>query len=158
MKLKALDKEKLMLRIGLRALHSLYKSAAEIHADVWASQDPLVANLRGALALASDQIGPLSQRAVFQEAGEFALWMLARDSAYRDPIIEAIYWVSADVYDDTPGNVYEMVQPSRKTAREWYINQAPHMTKEELTHEEEFKRYVTSRVSEQEQRKHGPES
>ena len=88
-----------------------------IHSDLISCGNPLIAHIAVTLNNAADQINSPYQRTTVRELGELGLWILNRDTAYRD----VFAWIINELLADSE-EIKKEIEHLVKEPKEWYPN------------------------------------
>jgi hypothetical protein len=89
--------------------------ADAIHSDLTHCGNAAVQLIVELLNNASDEITELYQKNTVKQLGELLIWIIYKDTAYRDPL----FWMLYQLGNDT---VKDLVRPYVKEPEDWYVN------------------------------------
>ena len=114
------DKPKKLFRIAMWWLRKEYAKEAtkvDIHDDMINCGNPIIRYFYKELMQMADGIEEKHQSGLIREFGEFALWVVYRDTAYRQPFVYMIKNLL-----DKKDEFYPIVEKYYKEPKDWYVN------------------------------------
>lgn len=114
------DKSKKYVRAGvwlLRKKLGKEATAPAIHNDLTHSGNPAVYLFSQMLSYASKNIKEEYQAKVIQDLGEFFLWLMYKDSAYRD----VFFWLLDQILQRAV-DIRKWIKPYVKDPHDWNVN------------------------------------
>jgi len=129
------DYSKKILRMGAflvrKKLHTDIKTISE---DMSHCGNPAIAAINKILVAGADNIEPGFQRRTAKDFGQLGLWILYKDTAYRDVFFWMLYQILSRA--DT---LLPLVEPFVKPVNEWYPNDWVHQQQESQRLKQEHK-------------------
>jgi len=114
-----LDRDKKMVRFGLWYIRKeIKKNRENIHEDLINCGNPVIRKIYNKIKTGLDEIEEKHQREASLEMVEFFLWILYKDTAYRQPafyLLKEILDMKNEIYKDT---INYSADP-----KDWYVNQ-----------------------------------
>lgn len=114
------DKNKKYIRAAIWMLRKKIGDSATapaVHDDLKHSGNPVIYLLSQILTYAGNQIKEPYQSKVVRELGEFFLWIMYRDSGYRD----VFFWI-LDQLLQRADEVRQYIKPYVKEPKDWNVN------------------------------------
>ena len=112
------DKHKKLVKIAINWFRKKTGANIEIvHKDLQRCGNPVFALIDQVINEASDSIDEKWQRRVVGELGELFLWILYKDTAYRDPA----FWILNKILDNAD-YLKEQLKDYVKEPKDWYVN------------------------------------
>jgi hypothetical protein len=114
------DKPKRLVRLGLWWIRKKFaegKEAPEIREDVLNCGNPVIRHLHELMIETSDNIEENYQNALMRDLTEFMLWIIYKDTAYRDPF----FWTLKRILDKKD-ELMPLIEKYYKEPEKWYIN------------------------------------
>ena len=105
---------RLLLALGYRHLKV---NAIIIDENLQFAPNPVIKNLNAILTIGANQIKPYWQRKMTLAYGQLILWLLAKDTAYRD----IFFWVFNEVLKKAD-ELRVMIKPFVKPPEQWIPN------------------------------------
>jgi len=106
------------LRLLLKlAYHHLKVDMSFINQSLDNYPNPVIKNLNDALVIGANQIKPYWQRTMLKQFGQLGLWLVAKDTAYRD----VFFWILNEVLKRAD-KLMVMIKPYVKEPSEWTPN------------------------------------
>ena len=110
--------DKKILRMGLRLIcKKLVKKEAVRNDDLKCSPVPIVKALDKLIEVTADNLKPKWQRDSTRTFGKFFLWLVVKDTAYRD----AFFWVLYKILK-MADKLLPLIEPYVKPPEEWFPN------------------------------------
>ena len=114
------DKDKHLIRIAAWWLRKKYKTGNkdQIHEDMINCGNPVIRKLYKKITkISKDNIKAGYQKDTINELSELALWIIERDTAYRDPF----FYILKEILD-MKDEIYDEVIKYYKKPKDWYVN------------------------------------
>ena len=114
------DKNKKYIRAAVWLLRKKLGESATapaVHDDLKHSGNPVIYLLSQILTYAGGEIKERYQAKVVRELGEFFLWIMYRDSGYRD----VFFWIFDQILQRAD-EVREWIKPYVKEPKDWNVN------------------------------------
>jgi len=114
------DSEKRTFRLALWWARKKYadgKKAPEIHNDIANCGNPVIRRIHKLLYETADNIDEKYQNALIKDMGEFFLWIMLKDTAYRDPF----FWIIKNILDQKD-TLMPLLDEYYEEPENWYIN------------------------------------
>ena len=89
--------------------------ADAIHSDLTNCGNAVIQLIVGLLNDAGDEVTEKYQKNTIKQLGELLVWIVYKDTAYRDPLFWMIYQIGNE-------QVKEAVRPYVKEPEDWYVN------------------------------------
>jgi len=105
---------RLLLKLGY---HHLKVDMDIIDENLSFYPNPVIKNLNAILIIGANQIKPYWQRRMTKAYGQLILWLIAKDTAYRD----IFFWVFNEVLKKAD-ELRKMIKPFVKPPEEWTPN------------------------------------
>lgn len=105
---------RLLLKLGY---HHLKVDMAIIDENLQFYPNPIIKNLNAILLIGTNQIKPYWQRRMTQQYGQLLLWLIAKDTAYRD----IFFWVLNEVLKKAD-KLQVLIKPFVKPPDQWIPN------------------------------------
>ena len=79
--------------------------------------NPIIKNLNAALIVTTDQIKPYWQRTMMKQYGQLILWLIAKDTAYRD-----VFFYMLSMILKQADKLLVLIEPYVKPFEQWIPN------------------------------------
>ena len=112
------DKHKKLLKIAESWLRKkMGANITVVHEDLSHCGNPVFSRITYLLNEAADNVSEKYQEKVIREYGELLLWILYKDTAYRDPAMWVLYQLlkNADI-------ILKELEPYVNEPEDWYVN------------------------------------
>lgn len=112
------DKHKKLIKIADGWLRKkIGASITVVHEDLQNCGNPVFSRIAFWLNKAADEVNTVYQQKMIREYGELFLWIMYKDTAYRDPGLWVLYQLlkNADV-------LLKEIEPYVKEPENWYVN------------------------------------
>lgn len=114
------DTKKRIFRLALGWARKKYcegKKADAIRDDIRNCGNPVIREFHKLILEVSDNIEENYQNALIRDISEFGLWILYKDTAYRDPF----FWVLKRILEKKD-EIMPLIDKYYKEPKNWYIN------------------------------------
>jgi hypothetical protein len=112
------DKYKKIIKIADKWIRSKLGASVEVvHADMENCGNPAFSIVDELINMAADSIDEKYQQKMVRNYGELFLWILYKDTAYRDVAIWLLYQLA-----NNGDELKEMLKPYLRQPDEWYVN------------------------------------
>lgn len=112
------EHSKKILRLLLKlAYHHLKIDMAIIDENLKHYPNPVIKNLNAILTIGANQIKPYWQRRMTIQFSQLALWLIAKDTAYRD----VFFWILNEILKKAD-KLLVLIKPYVKEPAEWIPN------------------------------------
>ena len=126
------DKHKRILKIAEGWVRKkLGASVITVHNDLQNCGNPIFSRIDALINTAADSVQEKYQEHVIRDFGELLLWILYKDTAYRDPT----FWILYQLLDNADV-IKKELKMYVKEPKDWYVN-AWHDSKEHTKKERE---------------------
>ena len=105
---------RLLLKLGY---HHLKVDMTIIDENLSFAPNPVIKNLNSIILIGSDQIKPYWQRMMFRQYSQLILWIISKDTAYRD----VFFWILNEILKKSD-EIQKMIKPYVKPPSEWIPN------------------------------------
>lgn len=112
------DKHKRIFRIAEKWFRGKVGASNEVvHADLRACGNATYSRIYQLLCMTGDKVKQKYQAKVIKDMGAFLLWIIYKDTAYRDIFLWILYQIlkKADVW-------MKEIEPYLKEPEDWYVN------------------------------------
>lgn len=114
------DKPKRLVRLGLWWIRKKFaegKEAPEIHDDIVNCGNPVIRRFHKVMLETSGNIEENYQNGLMRDLSEFMLWIIYKDTAYRDPF----FWSLKRILE-RKDELMPLIEKYYKEPKDWYIN------------------------------------
>lgn len=112
------DKYKKIVKIAIGwARKKLGANVEKVHEELEVCGNPIFARIAVLINATADNIDAKYQSKVVRELGELFLWILYKDTAYRD----MVFWILWQLLED-PERLKKELEYYVKDPEEWYVN------------------------------------
>lgn len=115
------DREKWLIRIGMDWVRKHYadgKNSKEISDDIENCGNPVIRFFNNLLKRARSNISEKHQKKMIKDFGEFGLWVMYEDTAYR----QIFFWLLKQAFDNKD-TLMPLVEKYYVEPEDWYVNQ-----------------------------------
>jgi len=112
------EHSKKILRFGLKLMYKHLKlDMKEMTENLEHYPNPVIKNLNSILVIGANQVKPSWQRNMIKKFGQLALWLIAKDTGYRD----MFFWTLNEILKKAT-ELQALIKPYVKPPEEWIPN------------------------------------
>lgn len=112
------EHSKKILRFGLKLMYKHLKvDMKEMSENLEYFPNPVIKNLNSILVIGANQVKPSWQRNMVKKFGQLGLWMIAKDTGYRD----VFFWILNEILKRAT-ELQVMIKPYVKDPKDWIPN------------------------------------